>query len=154
VDPRAVAIREADFCQCMYPHPLSLKAAPGGLGLCYPTRLEMSDDQRMYSFPYEQDLFVTVDELDGAEMGVAGYGDWTATLEWWTGAKMLRAHAGRGLPYVWFECAGGGTAEVRCTADADVWHDAGATIAFELGGRHYALFGPAGSRWRGAGRGR
>src|SRR5947207_12334831 len=69
------AAREKDFCQCMYPHPLALQPTPAGLGLCYPTRLQMSEDQRMYSYPYEEDLLVGLAGLDGADLRVAAYSD-------------------------------------------------------------------------------
>jgi ABC-type multidrug transport system ATPase subunit len=146
------AFREADFCQAMYAHPLALKAAPLGLGLCYPTRLEMSADQRMYGYPYEEDLVVGLAGNEAGDFGVAGYGDWTATLRWHGAGGGWQARAGRGLPYAWFEREGcDRAAEVRCAAAPEVWHDDGPTLAFELNGRNYALFGPAGSRWRRSG---
>lgn len=135
------------FCESLYPHPLALQPMPHGLGLCYPTRLQISDDTRMYSYPYEEDLCVGLQGLESSDVRVVDYSDWTATLRWAHGASRLQAIAGHGLPYVYFERSGSSPALVRVAGKPDVWLEGSDTLAVTVRERHYALFGPSGSCW-------
>ena len=135
------------FCECLYPHPLALQPMRQGLGLCYPTQLRISEDTRMYSYPYEEDLCVGLQGLESPDVKIADYSDWTATLRWAHGADQLRAIAGHGLPYVYFERTGSAPALVRVADEPDVWVEGNETLGLTMRERHYALFGPSGSCW-------
>lgn len=139
------------FCEPLYPHPLALQPTPEGLGLCYPTEPRVSADRRMCSYPYTDDLCVGLCGLQSEDVRVADYSDWTVTLRWQCGSNQLQAIAGHGLPYVYFERLGSLPAQVRFSEEPEVWEEGAHTLAVTLRGRHYALFGPAGSCWRRAG---
>lgn len=137
--------RPNPFSEPLFAHPLTLQAHAGGLGLAGPGAPQVS--ARAFFFPYREDLRVGVAGLAAAAARVAGYGDWTVTAQWESGDRRLEATFGHGLPFAYFEAAGGpATVELPAAAEVRVMGDAAAVLV-TVQGRAYGLYGPRGASW-------
>jgi endoglucanase Acf2 len=137
--------------EVLHAHPLSLKAQAAGLGLGGAGKPELGP--RSYFFPYNEDLVVGLDGLAAPATRVAGHGDWTVTARWEdAGGRRLEATFGHGLPFVYFEAAGGAAVVQLPAAGARVFMDTPGTLGVAVGDRAYGLFAPRGVAWTRSGR--
>ncbi len=137
----------------LHAHPVSYKPTSGGLGLSYtqtPTLYGTPGGIGEFHYPYAQDLVVGVDGMNAGTVEVADWSDWTVTPSWTDGARSMRATIGHGMPFTWFEMAGG-DALISGSADLRVWLNDGARIGFSTGGADYVAFAPSGSTWSATG---
>ena len=92
-------------------------------------------------------LVVGVDGLAATRVEAAGWSDWTVKARLDDGTRRLDATFGRGMPYAWFEAAGG-DATVQTMTDPVVWAGSGsAAVGVTVAGNRYGLFAPPGSSW-------
>ena len=134
------------FSNVLYAHPVNAKATPAGLQIGYTSEPVFAADD--YLFPFQPHLTVGVAGMAPDRAVAAGYGDWTVTARWEGGPTALEATLGHGLPYVFFELAGG-DARIELAATPTVWFDEGGVLGLTVGGKHYGVFAPTGSDWSG-----
>ncbi|HZJ17696.1 MAG TPA: glycosyl hydrolase [Chthoniobacteraceae bacterium] len=140
------------FGDALYPHPLALKAEPGGLRVAYPGANITANKSGIFgAMPGKPDDF-TIGHSAVAQFSEAradGYSDWFVDLLFADGDKRLRTSFGHGSPFVYVTIAGGDvTLDFGKTAPK-VWaglaeYDA---LGFSVGNRHYGVFAPTGSTW-------
>ena len=130
--------------QNMYPLPLALKAQQEGLSLAHLQGFNISDVAYFQSF--NAAVTISVEGLVAPEVEVAHAGDWSVTASWSDDEQSMQATFGHGLPYVYFDIAGGDIIveidEVQGTLIIDQ-----STVVFDVAGARYALFAPTGSQW-------
>jgi endoglucanase Acf2 len=142
------------FSERQYPHPLAVQAEPTGLRVYYPGLSIHANDSAIFGFMEPNrpdDLTIGHSACDKfAAAKVAGFSDWFVTLRFEQNDARLDVLYGHGSPYV-YATVTGGQAEVRFPAPLKVWSsDNDAILGVTISGRHYGLFGPAGSKWSGA----
>lgn len=135
----------------LYPHPLAVEAQSAGLGIGYPTSVNLIRNAAgvatQYEYPYRQDLAVTLNQLGSSDVQVAGNSDWAVTASWQNGPDRLLATIGKGLPFVYFTRTGSKDATITFAATPQVLSNTGGSVAVTVNGHHYGIFGPTGSTW-------
>ena len=140
------------FSDAMFPHPLAVKAEPGGLRVAYPGANITANKAAIFGgMPGEGDDFTighsAVEKF--ADARVDGFSDWFVTALFADGARKLRASFGHGSPFV-FVTIEGGNPTLSFGKDAPkVWSGAAqdAVLGITVKGRHYGIFAPTGSTW-------
>ena len=130
----------------LYVLPLVVKAGSDGLGMGY--TLQPVFAAADYLYPYQQQLTVGVEGLSATRTLTDSYGDWTVTASWNDGTRSMKSTFGHGIPYAFFTISGG-NAQVVCKETPVIWSNSGGVVGLTVGGRHYGIFGPAGSTWSG-----
>jgi len=133
-----------------YPHPLAVRAVKSGLRISYPG-LDVHATPKHVMAGLKNELVLghsAARKFDDAR--VDAFSDWFVTALMASGDKAMRVSYGHGSPFVYATFTGGG-AEVRFDANVKVWAGSAKTPALGVTvlGRHYGLFGPAGSTWSG-----
>lgn len=141
------------FSERQYPHPLAVQAEANGLRVYYPGTSIHANDSAIFGFmePNRPDDLIlghsACDQFEEAK--VADFSDWFVTLRFEQNDARLDVLYGHGSPYVYGTVAGG-QAIVRLAGTPKVWSsESPAILGVTLSGRHYGLFGPAGSKWTG-----
>lgn len=130
----------------MYAHPINAKAVSSGLEIGYtPEHVFAAND---YLYPFTSQLTVGMTGLNAPKTTTDGYGDWTVTALWEDGLRSMTATLGHGLPYVFFRLTGG-TARITTQNTPSIWYNQDGVLGISVDGRHYGIFGPAGSIWAG-----
>jgi endoglucanase Acf2 len=134
----------------MYPHPLGLRAEPGGLAVGYPA--EAAVEARRYSFPLEPDLVLGVEGVQAREARVAASSDFSVTAAFDDQAagsgRGMRATFGRGLPFVYIIVRGGAaTISFHGREVPQIWSERDGTLGLTVRGHHFGVFGPRGATW-------
>ena len=135
-----------------FPHPLAVRAVEGGLRVSYPGATIHATAKHVFaSMQNELTLGHSAAEKF-PDARVESATDWFVHLLFADGRRTLRVSTGHGSPFVYALFEGGGAA-IRFDADPKVWAgDAKSpTLGVTVKGRHYGLFGPAGSAWTGIG---
>jgi len=136
----------SQFSNSLYVHPLVVKAEATGLGIGYTKDPVYAAAD--YLYPYQQQLQIGVEGLTATQTLVDSYSDWAVTSSWTNGGKKLIATTGHGLPFVYFTVTGG-AATVLSKETPTIWSNQNGVVGLTVGGRHYGIFGPAGSVWTG-----
>lgn len=141
------------FSERQYPHPLAVQAEASGLRVYYPGPSIRADDSAIFGFmePNRPDDLIVghaaVRKFTSAK--VADYSDWFVTLRFEEADARLDVTYGHGSPYVYATTAGG-AATIRIAGAPQVWSSENpSVVGVTISGRHYGLFGPAGSKWSG-----
>lgn len=96
----------------MFPHPLAVRAHPGGLGIGYTATPTINDHRKDgvafqtgsdYRFPFRQSLLVGLRGLEAEQTVVDRHSDWAVTALWKSAGDELRATFAHGSPFVYFE---------------------------------------------------
>ncbi len=136
----------SSYSNVLYAHPLNAKAVATGLQIGYTSdHIFAADD---YLYPFNHHLTVGVNGMSAAEALTDSYGDWTVTALWEDGDTQMTATLGHGLPYVFFEIAGG-DAIITTQSAPTVWHNSGEVLGLTIDGKYYGIFAPSGSTWSG-----
>ncbi|NSX35187.1 fibronectin type III domain-containing protein [Pseudarthrobacter oxydans] len=133
----------------LHAHPLSYLPEAAGLGLSNTTTPTMSGTPGgigEFHYAYAQDLMVGVAGLTAPVVEVADWTDWTVTPSWSDGTRSMTATIGHGLPFSWYDIAGG-DAVITAGADLRIWLNDGERIGFSSGGGDYVAFAPTGAAW-------
>lgn len=143
------------FSQPLFAHPLAFRCASNGLVVWYPGAVITANKSGIFGAGpgREGDLRIghsAVAAFPGADCG--GFSDWFVTAVFSSGPASLRASCGHGSPFVFCQVAGG-NAVVTFSQPPRIWSGASrdAVLGLTANGRHYGLFGPSGSTWRGLG---
>lgn len=135
------------FSNILYAHPVNAKATASGMEIGYTSDpLFVAAD---YLFPFRPQLTVGVDGMAPTRAVTDSYGDWTVTALWEGGPTSLSATLGHGIPFVFFEMAGG-DARISLASSPTVWYDQGGVLGLTVGGQHFGVFAPTGSVWTGS----
>ncbi len=138
-----------------YPHPLAVEAGKSGLRLFYPGGNIRATNDAIFGFmPANtgEDLILGHSEQEHfTEALVHRFSDWFVSVKFAPGRGMTVSY-GHGSPYV-FTRYEGGTPRVRFPTAPQVWHgdERSAVLGVTVQGKHYGLFAPTGSTWRGLG---
>ena len=137
------------FSSNMYAHPLAMKADKPGLRVSYP-----GPDMRVTKTNFEAQF--KGDELLIGHSGTAefsdarldGFSDWFVQALFKNGENVLRTGFGHGSPFIYVHTSGGNPM-ARFASAPEIWSGkAGeAVLGLTIKGKHYALFGLAGSKW-------
>jgi len=134
-----------------YPHPLAVRAEKTGLRVFYPgPHIIVTPRSILASMPGgAQDLTIGhsgVASFDEAR--VESFSDWFVTVRFGDLQRGMSLTYGHGSPFVYGQYRGG-TARVTFAQKPEIWAGSLAehAVAVTLNGKHYALYGPRGSRW-------
>ena len=139
-----------------YPHPLAVQATTRGLRVFYPGAKITANKDGIFGFMPDksgEDLVLghsAVVEFPNAL--VDGFSDWFVAVRFASGQSSMRVSYGHGSPFV-FASYEGGNPRLSFGQAPKVWSgDAkSAILGITSNGKHYGLFGPSGSTWKGIG---
>ncbi len=133
-----------------FAHPLAMRAVKDGLRVSYPgAQIRATAKHILAGLKDELVLgHSAVSEFPDAR--VDGFSDWFVRVLFAHGGRKMRVSYGHGSPFVYATYEGGG-ARIRFDGDVKVWAGGAKTptLGVSVKGRHYGLFGPAGSTWSG-----
>ena len=138
-----------------YPHPLAVKTEPSGLRIAYPGANIVANSKGIFGLmPGGADDF-TLGHSAQTNFGKAlvdGFSDWFLDVLFATNQQSLHVSYGHGSPFVYALYAGG-TPRLTFSSVPRVWSgsEPDATLGVTVNGRHFGLFAPTGSTWRGFG---
>ncbi|MBN1421906.1 MAG: glycoside hydrolase family 81 [Planctomycetes bacterium] len=138
------------FSANQFAHPLGVRATAEGLQVSYPGARIRVTPKHVFA-GMTRDLVLghsKADEFPDAR--VDGFSDWFVSLLFVRGDARMRVTYGHGSPFVFARFSGGGAA-IRFGDAPRIWSGSAKTpsLGVTVGDRHYGLFGPAGSTWRG-----
>jgi len=133
-----------------FPHPLAVCAGKEGLRVSYPG-LEIHAVPKHILAGMKNDLVLgqsSVTEFQAAR--VDGFSDWFVDVLFDGGGRTMRVSYGHGSPFIYALFEGGG-ASIRFDAPVKIWSGGADSpaLGITVKRRHYGLFGPADSTWRG-----
>lgn len=131
----------------IFAHPLNVKAVNSGLQIGYTSSANFAGSD--YIYPFSPQLTVGAEGLDASQTLTEGYGDWTVTAGWESGAVNMEATVGHGLPFVYFRI-NGDDAVINFNSTPSVWYDEAGVLGITISGQHYGIFAPDGSSWSGS----
>lgn len=138
-----------------YPHPLAVKTERAGLRIAYPGANIVANAKGIFGLmPGGTDDFILAHSArtDFPKPLVDGFSDWFVDVLFASPGQSLRVSYGHGSPFV-YALYTGGTPRLVFSSRPRVWsgHAQDATLGVTVNGRHFGLFAPAGSTWRGLG---
>lgn len=144
---------EGSFTQ--FPHPLAVKPEASGLRVGYPGATITANKAAIFGMmPGGADDFILGHSNQTAFSGfkVESASDWFVTVRFGEPATGVSLSYGHGSPYV-FGMSSGGNARISFTKAPQIWsgNEASATLGITVNNRHYGLFAPTGSTWKGLG---
>ena len=141
------------YSERQYPHPLAVEAGPGGLRLYYPGPAVTANKDAIFgAMPVNGDDLILghsgQDEFPDARLD--GFKDWFVTARFAAGAKSMTVSYGHGSPFV-FALYVGGDPRLTFPKPPKIWSgdEHSPVLGVSINGKHYGLFGPAGSTWTG-----
>lgn len=138
------------FSSNQFPHPLGVRAEKGGLRVSYPGASLHATGKHAFA-SMQRDLLIGHSECaEFPDARVDGHDDVFVSVLFAKEDRRLRVTYGHGSPFV-FVTVDEGSVAIDLDGKPSVFAgDAGGpTLGITLQGRHYGLFGPAGSTWSG-----
>jgi len=135
-----------------FPHPLAMRAVKDGLRVSYPGP-SINAEAKHIMGGLQNELVLGHSGTDSFPSALLdGTGDWSVSVLMSSGDRSMRLTYGHGSPFVYAIFAGGG-AKISFDGSVKVWSGSSKTptLGVTVKGRHYGLFGPAGSTWSGLG---
>lgn len=138
-----------------YPHPLAVRTEPSGMRVAYPGANIVANSKGIFGLmPGGTDDF-TLGHSAQTNFGKAlvdGFSDWFVDVLFASNEQSLRVSYGHGSPFV-YALYTGGTPRLTFSSVPRVWSGTtnDATLGVTVNGRHFGLFAPTGSTWRGFG---
>jgi endoglucanase Acf2 len=129
----------------MEPQPLTMQTASSGLALGYVGTI-VNGGSYFYK-SHVQDMILGVSGLNASSVNVSDYSDWAATLSW---GSSLNITVGRGMPFV-YATTSGTNITITFPTVPTVFSTSSNILGVTINGNNYALFGPSGATWTGAG---
>ncbi|MGB9688472.1 glycosyl hydrolase [Thermogutta sp.] len=134
-----------------YPHPLAVRAERTGLRVFYPgPQIIVTSRSILASMPGgSEDLTIGHSHIRSFdEARVETYSDWFVTVRFGDFKTGMSLTYGHGSPFVYAQYRGG-TARIVFARKPEIWAGSPAehAVAITVNGKHYALFGPRGSKW-------
>ena len=129
----------------MFPHPLSMQVAAGGLSLGFFNGV--NNNGTWFNQPYEGDLTVGTAGLNAASANVSATYDWAVDINW---GGAITARVGRGMPFAYF-FTNGQNPVITFAGQPTVFANNGNLLGVSIANNNYGLFCPAGGTWGGIG---
>lgn len=123
----------------LYAHPISMRTESTGLVLTYIPRGVQGD---------YRPIVVGVTGLAASKCTVDDYSDWTVTMAWNDGTHALKATAGLGMPFVYFEKNATDMAEIQVAEGTARVENEILLVENLRNGASFAIFAPTGSTWQ------
>jgi endoglucanase Acf2 len=143
----------AKYSECQYPHPLAVKATQTGLRVYYPgTSIAANRIGIFGDMPDGGQDFVLGHsaQAEFPDARLHDFSDWFVTASFAHEGKRMLVSYGHGSPFV-YAIYEGGEPRLTFVKKPAIWSGDARTpvLGVTLEGRHYGLFGPAGSTWSG-----
>jgi len=122
----------------LFTYPYTLKTLNAGLVVSY-IPFGVIDDM----LP----ITVGVTGINAAKTTVAGYSDWTVTMDWNDGTHNFQTTAGIAMPFLYFTKKQTDVAEVKVTSGTVVINNEMLVISNAKNGADFAVYAPVGSTW-------
>ena len=147
--------QQKKFGQPLFAHPLAAACMEGGLAISYPGVNVHGNASGIFGAGTGKDGDLKLGHSAAPtfqQVDCDGYSDWFVAALFSSGPASMRVCLGHGSPFVYCLYAGGNPT-VSFTAPPQIWcgNEKEAVLGITVGGRHYGLFGPTGSRWAGLG---
>ncbi len=154
-------IPTTDWCSSLYWEkyssnhfalPLAMCAGEKGLGISYPGGNIHAVDNHFFGSYIDEFVLGHSGEARFPDARVDGYSDWFVDVLFERDGSSMRLSYGHGSPYVYAIYKNGG-ARLTFREGYRVWsgNENSAVLGITHMGKHWALFGPAGSTWSGLG---
>lgn len=144
------------YSERQFPHPLAVEAGPAGLRVFYPGPSIHANDKGIFgNMPGKSAADFVIGHSGQEEFPEAlvdAFSDWFVAARFASGKSSLKVSYGHGSPFV-FTLYEGGDPRLTFAETPQVWSgDANSPVlGVTTSGKHYALFGSAGSTWNGLG---
>ena len=144
------------YSEPQYPHPLAVQETGAGLRVYYPGPGITTNASGVFGAmpaPGSEDLLLGHSaQPEFPDARVDGFSDWFVRARLGDAQHGLSLTYGHGSPYVYATFAGG-SARLKFPKPPTVWSgdERSPVLGITTNGRHYGLFGPAGSTWTGLG---
>lgn len=138
------------FSSNQFPHPLAVRATESGLRISYPGANLRAVEKHAFG-SMTNDLVLGHSAVTRfSDARVDGFSDWFVRVAFIEGDRKMLLSYGHGSPFVYAIFDNGGAA-IRFDGKPRVWagDSKTPTLGVTIKGRHYGLFGPAGSSWTG-----
>jgi endoglucanase Acf2 len=134
----------------IFVQPMTVRTTAEGFEMALPSKEVTTTERRdtEVAYPHRDPLLLSPQAFEPGPARLAGTGDWSIDISMARGADDLRVTVARGNPYAYLQLSRGDL-KVRLPAPGERF-DGGTdarVLALRVKGRHYALFGPAGTRW-------
>jgi endoglucanase Acf2 len=147
-----------NWSENLFAHPLSFRAQPTGLEVGYPVNHYVTGfnptpkgwKAQEYHYPHVRDMLVSVVGLSAPDTRVSTYSDWAVTASWQGNGRSMQTTIGKGIPFTYVTKAGG-DALIAFNGTPTIWSNSNGVVGMTVNGRHYGIFGPAGSAWTSGG---
>ncbi len=144
------------YSERQYPHPLAVQAQASGLRIFYPGDNITATKDAIFGFmPANTGDDVVLghsaqDKFPDAR--VDGFSDWFVRAKFAAGDNSMTVTYGHGSPYVFARFTGGGP-KLTFAKPPKVWagDETSAVLGVTIGRKHYGIFGPRESTWKGLG---
>lgn len=143
------------FSEPMYAHPLTFEAGRGGLRVYDPGNHITADKVGIHGTMPGGGVDVILGHSRQSEFPdarVDGFSDWFVTARFAVPGRSMCPTFGHGSPFVYARYEGG-SPRLTFPETPQIWSGgrSSTTLGLTIRGKHYALFGPAGSAWDGIG---
>ncbi len=136
--------------EALFPHPLTVKAAPAGFEMALASKEIVPTERRDVEvhYPHRDAIVFSPVAFEPEPAKLAKVSDWAIDISMARGADELLATVAHASPFVYFKLSRGDV-RIRLPAPAERL-DAGAdarVLGLTVKGKAYAVFGPTGVRW-------
>lgn len=137
----------------LFAHPLAMTCTPEGLAVTYPGAALVAGKDAIMGGGVDKNGDLKICHSAEAAFPAAlsgGHSDWFLTTSFENGGASLHTTFGHGSPFVFCKIRGG-VPVIRLAEKPVLWAAGqdGPTLGLTVRGRHYGLFGAAGSSWSG-----
>jgi endoglucanase Acf2 len=136
--------------EALFAHPLTVKPTTAGLELALPVKQVVPTEFRENEihYPHRDPLLISPMAFEPGAAKLARASDWAVDISMDRGADQMQVTAAHGSPYAHITLSRGDVRIKLPSAGERFANDADARVlAFRIGGKSYALFGPTGVRW-------
>ncbi|MCE9531871.1 MAG: glycoside hydrolase family 81 [Planctomycetes bacterium] len=142
------------FSERQYLHPLAVETGTGGLRVFYPGASITANKGGIFGImPGKSDDDFVLGHAAQAEFPdaqVDAFSDWFVNVRFKSGERSMTVTYGHGSPFV-YATYEGGDPRLKFAKIPQIWsgQDNGHVLGITVNGKHYGLFGAAGSKWTG-----
>jgi len=141
-----VTLATTPYSQGLFAHPVSYLATANGLEMGYPGAASTSGSD--IASTHVRSLAIGVTGMNADAARVAAYSHFSVTARWTSGAMVMEATMGHGLPFVYCKITGG-PAAIAFNGTPTIWYNSGGVVGATIGGKNFGIFAPTGSVWSG-----
>lgn len=136
--------------EALFAHPLTVRPTPAGLELALPVKKVVPTEFRETEihYPHSDPLVISPMAFEPGPAKLARASDWAVDIAMDRGADQMQVTTAHGSPYAHITLSRGDVRIKLPSAGERFANEADARVlALRIGGKSYALFGPAGVRW-------